>query len=54
MGFIFCFILDFLTLEDEDTMSIVKVRNHTQHHIPENMNLASSCHKFHIPFLMYG
>lgn len=55
MGFTTCLFLDSWTLEDEGTVSILKVRNHTQHHIPENLNLASSCHmclKFHSLYMV--
>ena len=43
MGFTACLFLYYWTLEDEGTVSILKVRNHTQHHVPENLNLVS-CH----------
>jgi len=44
VGFTACLFLDLWTLEDEGTESILKVRIHIQHHIPENLNLASFCH----------
>ena len=44
MGFTACLFFDSWTFEDECIVSILKVRNHTQHHIPENLNLASFCH----------
>jgi len=43
VGFTACLFLDSWTLEDEGTESILKVRIHIQHHIPENLNLAF-CH----------
>jgi hypothetical protein len=48
VDFTACFFLDSLTLEDEGTLSIIKVRNHTERQIPGNLNLASFCHMYFI------